>query len=146
MPRQNTSPADFPPAILAQIEQLAQSIVAQRKSRGETQAQWAANLGISQPTMARVERGDPAVTMATYISCLWQLNPALDLTQLLASNVPPKLAPASDLIAISANKSGTRAAKDSKPDAELPADQQAQIERNFAAAKAALDFFKSPLF
>ena len=146
MPRQNTSPADFPPAILAQIEQLAQSIVAQRKSRGETQAQWAANLGISQPTMARVERGDPAVTMATYISCLWQLNPALDLTQLLASNAPPKLAPASDLIAKSANKSGTRAAKDSKPDAELPADQQAQIERNFAAAKAALDFFKSPLF
>ena len=146
MPRQNTSPADFPPAILAQIEQLAQSIVAQRKSRGETQAQWAANLGISQPTMARVERGDPAVTMATYISCLWQLNPALDLTQLLASSAPPKLAPASDLIAKSANISGTRAAKDSKPDAELPADQQAQIERNFAAAKAALDFFKSPLF
>ena len=146
MPRQNTSPADFPPAIFAQIEQLAQSIVAQRKSRGETQAQWAANLGISQPTMARVERGDPAVTMATYISCLWQLNPALDLTQLLASSAPPKLAPASDLIAKSANISGTRAAKDSKPDAELPADQQAQIERNFAAAKAALDFFKSPLF
>ena len=146
MPRQNTSPADFPPAILAQIEQLAQSIVAQRKSRGETQAQWAANLGISQPTMARVERGDPAVTMATYISCLWQLNPALDLTQLLATNSPPKLAPASDLIAKSANTSGTRAAKDSKPDTELPADQQAQIERNFAAAKAALDFFKSPLF
>ena len=146
MPRQNTSPADFPPAILSQIEQLAQSIVAQRKSRGETQAQWAANLGISQPTMARVERGDPAVTMATYISCLWQLNPALDLTQLLASSAPPKLAPASDLIAKSANISGTRAAKDSKPDAELPADQQAQIERNFAAAKAALDFFKSPLF
>ena len=103
-------------------------------------------LGISQPTMARVERGDPAVTMATYISCLWQLNPALDLTQLLASSAPPKLAPASDLIAKSANISGTRAAKDSKPDAELPADQQAQIERNFAAAKAALDFFKSPLF
>lgn len=25
-------------------------------------------------------------------------------------------------------------------------EQQAQIERNFAAAKAALDFFKSPLF
>ena len=146
MPRQNTSPADFPPAILAQIEQLAQSIVAQRKSRGETQAQWAANLGISQPTMARVERGDPAVTMATYISCLWQLNPALDLTQLLATNLPPKLAPASDLIAKSANTSETRAAKDSKPDAELPANQQAQIERNFAAAKAALDFFKSPLF
>ena len=96
MPRQNTSPAEFPPAILLQIEQLAQRIVELRKSRGETQAQWAARLGISQPTMARIERGDAAVSMATYVSCLWQLNPALDLTQLLAASPAPKLAPASD--------------------------------------------------
>ena len=143
MPRQNTSPADFPPAILAQIEALAQSIVAQRKSRGETQAQWAAKLGISQPTMARIERGDPAVAMATYVSCLWQLNPALDLTQLLTCSAAPKLAPASDSIASSASTSRAGAIKDSKPELELPTEQ---IERNFAAAKAALDFFKSPLF
>ena len=146
MPRQNTSPADFPPAILAQIEQLAQSIVAQRKCRGETQAQWASKLGISQPTMARIERGDPAVAMATYISCLWQLNPALDLTLLLAPVAAPKLAPASDVIAGSLDKSATTAKKASKPDATVPEDQQTQIARNFAAAKAALDFFKSPMF
>ena len=142
MPRQNTSPADFPPAILAQIEQLAQSIVAQRKSRGETQAQWAAKLGISQPTMARIERGDPAVAMATYVSCLWQLNPALDLGQLLPPAQMPKPAYASDSIAADASQKRATATKDIKPEQE----QQAQIERNFAAAKAALDFFKSPLF
>ena len=142
MPRQNTSPAEFPPAILLQIEQMAQRIVQLRKSRGETQAQWAEKLGISQPTMARVERGDPAVSMATYIACLWQLNPALNLTLLLA----PKLAPASDVIAGSLDKSGTTAAKASKPGATAPEDQQTQIARNFAAAKAALDFFKSPMF
>ena len=146
MPRQNTSPAEFPPAILLQIEQLAQRIVELRKSRGETQAQWAARLGISQPTMARIERGDAAVSMATYVSCLWQLNPALDLTQLLAASAAPKLAPASDLIAASAIKSKAGAEKHIKAEPELSAQQQAQIEQNFAAAKAALDFFKSPMF
>ena len=145
MPRQNTSPADFPPAILAQIEQLAQSIVAQRKCRGETQAQWASKLGISQPTMARIERGDPAVAMATYISCLWQLNPALDLTLLLAPVAAPKLAPATDVIAAGAQ--GSRVKVKNEAISETPAeDPQAQIARNFAAAKAALDFFKSPMF
>jgi DNA-binding XRE family transcriptional regulator len=150
MPRQNTSPADFPPAILAQIEQLARSIVAQRKRLGETQAQWAARLGISQPTMARIERGDPAVAMATYVSCLWQLNPALDLTQLLAPAT--QAATASSAIAVSADAARARSKNSAKPRPDLgiktsgTAEQQAQIERNFAAAKAALDFFKSPLF
>ena len=152
MPRQNTSPADFPPAILAQIEQLAQSIVVQRKSRGETQAQWASKLGISQPTMARIERGDPAVAMATYVSCLWQLNPALDLGQLLPAQVGQVSAPnASISIASSAINTKARSPKDSKLQKEISSkaaaiEQQAQVERNFAAAKAALDFFKSPPF
>lgn len=83
MPRQNTSPSDFPPAILQQIARLAAHIVAARKARGETQVQWAEQLGISQPTMARLERGDASVSAATYIMCLWRINPQLDLTQLL---------------------------------------------------------------
>ena len=85
MPRQNTCPADFPPFILSQIEQVAQQIVATRKARGETQAQWAQRLGISQPTMARLERGDPAIATATYVMCLWLVNPQLDLLLLLPS-------------------------------------------------------------
>ena len=83
MPRQNTSPTDFPPAVLQQIALLAERIVAARKAQGETQVQWAARLGISQPTMARLERGDASVSAATYILCLSQLNPLLDLTVLL---------------------------------------------------------------
>lgn len=91
MPRQNTSPAHFPPFILQQIEQLAQHIVSTRKQRGETQAQWAEKLGISQPTMARLERGDPAIATATYIMCLWLVNPALNLLALLDEAMPAPL-------------------------------------------------------
>lgn len=95
MPRQNTRPTDFPPAVQQQIARLAECIVAARKALGETQAQWAARLGISQPTMARLERGDASVSAATYILCLSQLNPQLDLTVLLPrSSAPAAPAPA----------------------------------------------------
>ena len=84
MPRQNTAPSDYPQAVLGQIEQLAQNIVIARKRRGESQAQWARRLGISQPTMARIERGDPSVAMASYVMCIWLINPAAGLADLIA--------------------------------------------------------------
>ena len=84
MPRQNTPPADYPQAVLQQIEQLAQNIVIARKRRGESQAQWAKKLGISQPTMARIERGDPSVAMASYVMCMWLINPNTGLAELVA--------------------------------------------------------------
>lgn len=92
MPRQNTCPADFPPFILSQIESVAQRIVAARKARGATQAQWAQQLGISQPTMARLERGDPSIATATYIMCLWLVNPGLNLLALLDHQQPQECA------------------------------------------------------
>lgn len=84
MPAQNISPVDHPQAVRQEIERLAQHIVVARKRRGETQAQWARKLGVSQPTMARIERGDPSVAMASYVMCLWLINPSLGLADLVA--------------------------------------------------------------
>jgi DNA-binding XRE family transcriptional regulator len=84
MPKQNVSPLEHPQAVLQEIERLAQHIVVARKRRGETQAQWARKLGVSQPTMARIERGDPSVAMASYVMCLWLINPSLGLADLVA--------------------------------------------------------------
>lgn len=84
MPRQNTRPADYPQAVLQQIEQIAQNIVIARKRRGETQTQWAKKLGVSQPTMARIERGDPSVAMASYVMCMWLINQAEGLADLIS--------------------------------------------------------------
>lgn len=92
MPKQNVRPADYPQAVVQEIERLAQNIVVARKRRGETQAQWAAKLGVSLPTMARIERGDPAVSMASYAMCLWLINPQMGLADLIA--------PARDLAAL----------------------------------------------
>lgn len=84
MPRQNTKPEDYPQAVIKQIELLGQYIVIARKRRRETQAQWAEKLGVSQPTMARIERGDPSVAMATYVMCIWLINPRAGLADLIA--------------------------------------------------------------
>ena len=84
MPKQNTSPANYPHAVLHQIELLARYITIARKRRGETQSQWAKKLGVSQPTMARIERGDPAVAMASYVMCMWLVNPDHGLAELIA--------------------------------------------------------------
>lgn len=84
MPRQVTPPADYPQAVLQQIELLGQHIAIARKRRGETQAEWARRLGVSQPTMARIERGDPSVAMASYVMCMWLVNPAVPLADLAA--------------------------------------------------------------
>ena len=84
MPKQNISPAEYPQAILQQIERLGQHIAIARKRRGETQAQWARRLGVSQPTMARIERGDPSVAMASYVMCMWLVNPAMAVADVIA--------------------------------------------------------------
>jgi DNA-binding XRE family transcriptional regulator len=87
MPRQNTNPSDYPQAVIKQIQLLAENIVIARKRRHETQAQWAKKLGVSQPTMARIERGDPAVSMASYVMCMWLINQACGLADLIAPQV-----------------------------------------------------------
>ena len=84
MPRQNTAPSDYPQAVLQQIQQLGQHIAIARQRRGESQAQWAHKLGISQPTMARIERGDPSVAMVSYVMCMWLINQASGLADLIA--------------------------------------------------------------
>lgn len=84
MPKQNTRPTDYPQAVIQQIELLAQNIVVARRRRKETQAQWAKKLGVSQPTMARIEKGDPSVAMASYVMCMWLINPSASLADLIA--------------------------------------------------------------
>ena len=84
MPKQNTKPSDYPQAVIKQIELLAQNIGIARRRRHETQAQWAKKLGVSQPTMARIERGDPSVAMASYVMCMWLINQAGGLADLIS--------------------------------------------------------------
>lgn len=136
MPKKNTPPADYPQAVLQQIEQLAQNIVIARKRRKETQAQWAQRLGVSQPTMARIERGDPSVAMASYVMCMWLINHAQGLADLIA--------PQADKTSLEREVARTRtrapAADRAQAKAALSADHARQhpIQAPGLSAKAAL--------
>lgn len=112
MPAQNTRPTDHPQAVLQQIALLAQNIVIARKRRKETQAQWAQRLGVSQPTMARIERGDPSVAMASYVMCMWIINPALGLADLIA--------PQNDMASLEREVARTRSRSKAKAGVQEP--------------------------
>lgn len=120
MPSQNTKPTDYPQAVLQQIALLAQNIVIARKRRKETQAQWAQRLGVSQPTMARIERGDPSVSMASYVMCMWLINQAKGLADLIA--------PQNDLASLEQEVARARP----RPDAGATAQKQAKAPKKIS--------------
>ncbi len=119
MPKQNTSPTDYPQAVLAQIAQLGRHIAIARKRRGQSQAQWAKKLGVSQPTMARIERGDPAVAMASYAMCIWLIKPNSDFAELIAPQ-HDLAALAQEVTMLQAKPARTAAATGTPASAQLP--------------------------
>ena len=130
MPKQNTKPADYPQAVIKQIELLAQNIVIARKRRHETQAQWASKLGVSQPTMARIERGDPSVAMASYVMCMWLINPATGLADLIA--------PQNDLTSLAREVTKVRPRSVSVASASVPKSGASLMAANHAKTAAGL--------
>lgn len=42
-----------------------------RERRGESLRSWAPRMGVSVPTLQRMEKGDPSVSMAVYVTALW---------------------------------------------------------------------------
>ena len=130
MPKQNISPTEHPQAVLQQIERLGQHIAIARKRRGETQAQWARRLGVSQPTMARIERGDPSVAMASYVMCMWLVNPAMAVADVIA--------PQNDHAALEREVTRVRGSRKTVKDALHPDPSTATPSRSRPAAAAGL--------
>ena len=72
----------MPPAVLAQLRQLGQDLTIARQRRKESRRVWALRLGVSEPTVMRMERGDPAVSMGLYASALWLINRSQALAEI----------------------------------------------------------------
>src|SRR5690349_11101922 len=74
----------MPTAVLAQLRQLGDDLAVARKRRREPRKDWAQRLGVSEPTVTRMERGDPSVSMGVYASALWLIGRSQALTELAA--------------------------------------------------------------
>ena len=60
----------MPPAVLAQLRALGENLAIARKRRRESVKSWAQRIGVSEPTLARMEKGDPSVSMGVYATAL----------------------------------------------------------------------------
>jgi DNA-binding XRE family transcriptional regulator len=61
----------LPPAASSALRQLGENLAIARARRKESQRAWAQRIGISVPTLIRLEKGDPTVGMGAYASALW---------------------------------------------------------------------------
>lgn len=61
----------MPNAVLVQLRKLGEDLSVARKRRREPLKAWAQRIGVSEPTLVRMEKGDPTVSMAVYATALW---------------------------------------------------------------------------
>lgn len=74
----------MPPAATEALRRLGDNLALARVRRKESQRLWAQRLGVSVPTLIRMEQGDAGVAMGTYATALWLIGRAAALPELAA--------------------------------------------------------------
>jgi len=92
MPKSPKALRTMPPAVTEALVRLGENLAIARVRRRESQREWAKRLGVSVPTLIRLERGDPGVAAGIYATSLWLIG--------RAAAIPELAAPAADLGAL----------------------------------------------
>jgi hypothetical protein len=71
MPKHSKALKTMPPSTQAALEQLGAHLAVARLRRGESLRVWAKRLGVSVPTLLRLEGGDPSVSAGVLATALW---------------------------------------------------------------------------
>ena len=61
----------MPPSTLAALEQLGADLAVARLRRKESLKTWAKRMGVSVPTLLRLEAGEPSVSLGVVATALW---------------------------------------------------------------------------
>ena len=72
----------LPPAAQEALRRLGENLAIARMRRKESQRQWAQRLGVSVPTLIRLEQGDPGVGIGIVATALWMIGRAPALPDL----------------------------------------------------------------
>lgn len=91
MPRPSKSTESLPEDVQLALERLGGNLRIARERRGESFRSWASRMEISSPTLQRMEKGDPSVSMGIYATALW-LTGQLEALGELASPTTDELA------------------------------------------------------
>ena len=73
MPRASKAIASLPPGAREALRRLGENLAVARIRRKESQRVWAQRLGVSIPTLIRLERGDPGVGVGIVATALWMI-------------------------------------------------------------------------
>ena len=74
----------LPPATLGALGQLGADLAVARLRRKESLASWASRMGVTVPTLMRMEAGEPGVGIGIYATALWLIGRDSGLTELAA--------------------------------------------------------------
>jgi len=74
--------AAMPPAAQEALRRLGENLAIARVRRKEPQRLWAQRLGVSVPTLIRMEHGDPGVSAGIYATALWLIGRVQALPEL----------------------------------------------------------------
>lgn len=81
MPQVSPAARALPAASAAALRKLGGDLATARKRRSASLKDWSTRLQVSIPTLMRLERGDPTVSMGVYATALWLLNRHAALAQ-----------------------------------------------------------------
>lgn len=95
MSKSSLALTSLPPEAANALATLGEHLALARVRRKESQRQWAQRIGISVPTLIRMERGDPSVSIGVYTTALWLLG--------LSGGLSDIASPAKDLRALEAD-------------------------------------------
>jgi len=71
MPKQSNAIVTMPSVVQNSLRELGENLSIARKRRRESIKVWAQRIGVSEPTLKRMENGDPSVSMGVYSTALW---------------------------------------------------------------------------
>src|SRR5882762_10155343 len=71
MPKTARALLQLPPATAAAIEKLGADLAVARLRRKESLKTWAQRMGVSVPTLLRLEAGEPGVSVGVLATALW---------------------------------------------------------------------------
>ena len=84
MPKTARAILQMPPATVAAIEKLGADLAVARLRRKESLKTWAQRMGVSVPTLQRLEAGHPGVGIGIVVTALWLIQRDGALAQLAA--------------------------------------------------------------
>lgn len=82
MPVQSRAIRQLPSSAAVSIRKLGADLAVARLRRGESLKVWAKRIGISVPTLMKLEAGDPGVSVGILASALWMLGRDTELASL----------------------------------------------------------------